>query len=50
MEVLSGIPPGEDVVIAGDINGHMGVEADGYEDVHGGMGYGTRNTGRRKNP
>ena len=31
------------VIIAGDLNGHVGEESDGYEGVHGGRGYGTRN-------
>ena len=41
--VLSGIPPGEAVILGGDLNGHVGAGADGYDGVHGGMGYGTRN-------
>ena len=28
----------------GDWNGHVGAAADGYENVHGGRGYGDRNT------
>ena len=31
------------VIIAGDLNGHVGKDSDGYEGVHGGRGYGTRN-------
>ena len=31
------------VVLAGDLNGHVGASADGYEGVHGGFGYGRRN-------
>lgn len=30
-------------VILGDLNGHVGQLADGYEEVHGGKGFGTRN-------
>ena len=31
------------VLVAGDLNGHVGKTADGYEGVHGGFGYGNRN-------
>jgi hypothetical protein len=31
------------VVLLGDLNGHVGAEADGYEGIHGGFGYGDRN-------
>ncbi|ESO01830.1 hypothetical protein HELRODRAFT_161001 [Helobdella robusta] len=38
----------EFVVLLGDLNGHVGADADGYEGVHGGWGYGIRNEeGRR---
>ena len=33
----------EFVVLLGDLNGHVGASADGYEGVHGGWGYGVRN-------
>ena len=33
----------EVVMIGGDFNGHVGRNADGYEGVHGGHGFGTRN-------
>ena len=32
-----------DMVIGGGLNGHVGREANGYEGVHGGYGYGIRN-------
>ena len=32
------------VIIGGDLNGHVGKEVNGYEGVHGGYGYGIRNT------
>ena len=32
------------VIIAGDLNGHVGKCSEGYEGIHGGRGYGTRNT------
>ena len=31
-------------VVAGDFNSHVGKAADGFEGVHGGNGYGDRNT------
>ena len=34
----------ETLVICGDFNGHVGKVANGYEGVHGGHGYGLRNT------
>ena len=38
----------EELVIGGDLNGHVGKETDGYFRVHGGRGYGERNEeGRR---
>ncbi|XP_019265437.1 PREDICTED: uncharacterized protein LOC109242999 [Nicotiana attenuata] len=33
------------LVIGGDFNGHIGVTARGYDEVHGGFGYGVRNEG-----
>ena len=30
-------------MIGGDLNGHVGAESSGYEDVHGGFGFGDRN-------
>ena len=47
-EVISQVGPDEFVVLLGDFNGHVGRNADGYEGVHGGFGYGERNDeGRR---
>src|SRR3989442_13308561 len=34
----------ESLVIGGDMNGHVGAKAAGYEGVRGGKGYGVRNT------
>ena len=31
------------VIIAGDLNGHVGDNADGFEEVHGNFGFGNRN-------
>ena len=36
------------VVVLGDLNGHVGEDADGYEGVHGGFGYGVRNKDGRR--
>uniref|UniRef100_A0A914X850 Endonuclease/exonuclease/phosphatase domain-containing protein n=1 Tax=Plectus sambesii TaxID=2011161 RepID=A0A914X850_9BILA len=40
------LPSFQDVkhlIIGGDLNGHVGAARDGYETVHGGCGFGTRN-------
>ena len=34
----------ETLLVCGDINGHIGKLANGFEGVHGGHGYGERNT------
>ena len=31
------------LIIAGDLNGHVGRSSEGYEGIHGGRGYGNRN-------
>ena len=31
------------LIIGGDLNGHVGKNADGYKGIHGGFGYGVRN-------
>ncbi|GKG12838.1 craniofacial development protein 2, partial [Tanacetum coccineum] len=33
----------QQLIIAGDLNGHIGAEVDGFSSVHGGFGYGVRN-------
>ena len=33
----------EVVILAGDLNGHLGEKSDGYEGVHDGFGFGQRN-------
>ena len=40
---MAKIPPSEVLVPGGDWNGHVGASADGFEEVHGGFGYGARN-------
>ena len=37
------MPGEEELAIGGGLNGHVGVATDGFEDVHGGRGYGDRN-------
>ena len=35
----------ETLVIGGDLNGHMGMESNDYDRVHGDHGHGLRNEG-----
>ena len=37
------VPQSEQLVIGADMNGHVGSDANGYEGIHGGYGYGVRN-------
>ena len=41
--VISKLPDKEIFIPCGDLNGHIGREAAGYEGVHGGSGYGDCN-------
>jgi len=41
--LVSCIPQNEMVVIAGDMNGHVGSSNAGYDGTHGGFGYGDKN-------
>ncbi|KAH1193601.1 Craniofacial development protein 2 [Glycine max] len=41
--VLQDIPQGEKVFLGGDLNGHVGSVARGFEGVHGGFGLGKMN-------
>ncbi|KAH1228537.1 Craniofacial development protein 2 [Glycine max] len=41
--VLQDIPQGEKVFLGGDLNGHVGSVARGFEGVHGGFGLGEMN-------
>jgi hypothetical protein len=43
-EVVSKVPGKEFLIPCGDWNGHIGKAAAGYEEVHGGYGFGVRNT------
>ena len=41
---ISKVPNDDFVVVAGDLNGHVGNISHGFHDSHGGHGYGARNT------
>ena len=41
--VVAKIPLSEVLIAGGDWNGNVGWAADGFEEVHGGFGYGERN-------
>ncbi|XP_046970418.1 craniofacial development protein 2-like [Vanessa cardui] len=41
--LLMDLQDNEEVYVGGDFNGHVGKESDGYERVHGGLGFGNRN-------
>jgi len=40
--LVSCIPQNEMVVLAGDMNGHVGCNNVAYDGMHGGFGYGDR--------
>ena len=42
--VLKNIGENERLIVCGDLNGHVDAATDGFEGVHGGKGYGIRNT------
>ena len=42
-KVLSDTSTNESLFVCGDMNRHVGKEADGYHGVHGGNGIGSRN-------
>ncbi|XP_016571094.1 craniofacial development protein 2-like [Capsicum annuum] len=42
-EVVRSVPRSEKIVIAGEFNGHIRVLPGGYDDLHGGFGFGGRN-------
>jgi hypothetical protein len=37
------IPEKEVLMIGGDLNGHVGASKEGYQEIHGGFGFGNRN-------
>ncbi|XP_074276968.1 uncharacterized protein LOC141600622 [Silene latifolia] len=42
-EVVERVPIGEKLIIGGDLNGHVGTSRVGFENIHGGFGFGERN-------
>ncbi|XP_070020440.1 uncharacterized protein [Nicotiana sylvestris] len=44
-EIVCSILPSERLFIGGDFNGHIGLSAGGYMEVHGGFGFGEQNGG-----
>ena len=42
-DMVRSVPIGEKLFIGGDLNGHVGTSNTGFEGVHGGFGYGSRN-------
>jgi len=43
MREIDRIPKDERILLAGDLNGHVGSTSSGYEGMHGGFGFGERN-------
>jgi len=43
--VIQDVPRSEKLFIGGDFNGHIGVDSDGYDTVHGDIGFEERNNG-----
>ena len=41
--LIRAVPSSEKLFIGGDINGHVGTTSAGFEAVHGGFWYGSRN-------
>ena len=41
--VLKGVGMSKKLLVCGDLNAHVGAEADGFEGVHGGKGFDVRN-------
>jgi len=44
--MVQSIPQNKGLLIGDDFNGHIGSRGEGYEMVHGGLGYGVRNSAR----
>ena len=43
LSCISVVPTEEMLLVCGDLNGHVGKTSGGFEDLHGGYGYGVRN-------
>ena len=46
--MVRAIPSSEKLFIGGDLNGHVGMSSAGFEAVHGGFRYGSRNQEEEK--
>ena len=44
MNEIVKVPDSEILVVAGDLNGHVGKHTDGFDNIHGGNGFGDRNS------
>ena len=44
-DMVRSVSIGEKLFIGGDLNGHVGTSNTGFEGVHGGFGYSSRNQG-----
>ena len=42
-DIVGSVPASEKLFIGGDLNGHIGTTNEGFEEVHGGFGYGDKN-------
>jgi len=42
-KTVSAVDAVQQLVVCGDMNGHVGAKSEGFEGVHGGFGYGERN-------
>ena len=40
---LTAVPDNEFLLVCGDFNGHVGQDSNGFDGVHGNLGYGSRN-------
>ena len=43
MDAVTDTDINQEVIVGGDMNGHVGQVANGFHEVHGNFGYGTRN-------
>ena len=41
---IAAVPSEEMLIVCGDLNGHVGKTSDGFEGIHGGQGFGVRNS------
>ena len=41
---ISAVPSQEMLLVCGDLNGHVGKTSSGFKGIHGGHGYGIRNS------